>query len=401
MAHLSSLLLCDLRDLARAGLLLCFVGGCSSSAATGASSHDADISPRLDAYISLHLDAAADVSLHLDAKPSSPDGSVDAGPRANGTLGTWSSLAPMPLPRANHCAVAASGYLVVIGGNYEPDGGSGFVDIDTVNVAPIQGDGSLGAWTQAGTTPSPVSGCTATASGDTIYLVDGIYDDTSDQGQVVSAQLSTGGVLGSWTNLGPLPNGQDAFSTAAWIGSDSAKTLYVMDSATSVTATLHVPTFPTFGTWVEDDWLPGFLGRPEYAFTGNYVYAMGGYLSTDAGNPSVTAVNGAPVASGGTVGAPFSTTSLPTDVTFGNGVAVDDWIFVIGGKTGLFTSGVAGTYSASVGANGTLGAWQAQTSLPEGRTDMAVTLAGDFLYLTGGGYMGPGVATVYAARVRF
>jgi hypothetical protein len=174
-----------------------------------------------------------------------------------------------------------------------------------------------------------------------------------------------------------------------------------MDSATSVTATLHVPTFPTFGTWVEDDWLPGFLGRPEYAFTGNYVYAMGGYLSTDAGNPSVTAVNGAPVASGGTVGAPFSTTSLPTDVTFGNGVAVDDWIFVIGGKTGLFTSGVAGTYSASVGANGTLGAWQAQTSLPEGRTDMAVTLAGDFLYLTGGGYMGPGVATVYAARVRF
>jgi hypothetical protein len=32
---------------------------------------------------------------------------------------------------------------------------------------------------------------------------------------------------------------------------------------------------------------------------------------------------------------------------------------------------------------------------------MAVTLAGDFLYVSGGGYQGPGVDTVYAARVRF
>lgn len=74
---------------------------------------------------------------------------------------------------------------------------------------------------------------------------------------------------------------------------------------------------------------------------------------------------------------------------------------MIGGKSSLFGSGVPAALSAHVGADGQLGAWSAATSLPEGRTDMAVTLAGDFLYLTGGGYMGPGVATVFAARVRF
>jgi hypothetical protein len=128
---------------------------------------------------------------------------------------------------------------------------------------------------------------------------------------------------------------------------------------------------------------------------------MGGYLSDDAGNPVVTAVHGAPVASSGEVGASFATTPLPSDVTFGNGVAVDDWLFVVGGKTDLYNSGLPGTLSARVAADGTVGTWKPQASLPEGRTDMALTLAGDFLYLTGGGYMGPGVATVFAARVRF
>jgi hypothetical protein len=71
----------------------------------------------------------------------------------------------------------------------------------------------------------------------------------------------------------------------------------------------------------------------------------------DGGNPVVTAVHGAPIESSGAFGAAFATTVLPSDVTFGNGVAVDDWVFVVGGKTDL--------------------------------------------------YMGPGVATVFAARVRF
>lgn len=243
---------------------------------------------------------------------------------ANGTLGAWQSLATMPLPRANHCAVAAGGFLVVIGGNYEPDGGSSFVDIDAVTVAPLHADGSLGAWSQAGTTPSPVSGCTATASGSTIYLVDGIYDDMSDQGQSFSAELSAAGELGPWKSLGALPDGQDAFSSDAWVASDAHETLYIMDSSLTLTAVLRAPTAPAFGSWSEESWLPGFLGRPEYAFTGSFVYAMGGYLSNDAGNPGVATVQGVPVKADGTLGSTFTTTSLPGPIMFGQGVAVDD-----------------------------------------------------------------------------
>jgi hypothetical protein len=353
---------------------------------------------RPDAHDAAPSMDASDSGSPRDARDGS-DGAKST--QANGSLGAWQSLTPMPLPRANHCAVAAAGYLVVIGGNYEPDGGTSFVDIDSVHVAPLHTDGSIGAWSLAGTTPSPVSGCTAAAKGSTIYLVDGIYDDLTDEGTVFSADLSAAGVLGAWDRLGTLPNGQDAFSSVAWVAEGTDATLYAIDSSLTVTAALSVSTAPTLGTWSEHDWLPGFLGRPEYAFTGAYVYAMGGYLSNDAGNPAVTAVHGAPLGPGGAVGTAFVTQSLPMPITYGTAASVDDWIFIVGGKSSVFGSGEVNTLSSQVGTGGQLGAWTQETPLPEGRTDMALTLAGDFLYVTGGGYMGPGVATVFVARVRF
>ena len=343
-------------------------------------------------------DAPKSDDAHREASPSDAGHDAANGSRANGTLGAWQSLAAMPIPRANHCSVAAAGYLVVIGGNYAADGG--FVSTDEIDVAALHADGSLGAWSRAGATPSPVNGCTAAASGSTIYLADGIYDDMSDQGHMFTAELSASGTLGAWTHAGALPNGQDAFYSNAWVGTDAAATLYVMDPGESFTSALIASTEPKLGAFSEDDWLVGFTGHAEYAFTGAYVYVMGGYLSTDGGNPTIATVSGAAV-QGDKIGTPFTTTSLPAPVTFGQGVAVDDWIFVVGGKAGVFDSGEANTYSSEVGANGQLGPWTAQASLSEGRTDMALTLAGDFLYLTGGGYMGPGVSTVFSARVRF
>jgi hypothetical protein len=334
---------------------------------------------------------------------SKGDAAFDSGPplgRANGTIGAWQSLTSMPLPRANHCSVAANGYLVVIGGNYAPEAGT-FVDIDAIDVARLNADGSLGAWSQAGTTPSPVIECTVAASGDTLYLVDGLYDDMADQGHAFSATLSADGKLSAWKALGPLPSGQDAFGSNAWVASGSSATLYAVDSTLSLTAVLAADTAPAFGTWSVEPWLTGFLGRPEYAFTGSFLYAIGGYLSVDGGNPASTAVFGAPIDADGKVGAMFETQAIGMPIMFGEAVAVDGWIFVVGGKSSLFGSGEANTLSSAIGADGKLGAWKAQTPLPQGRTDMALTLAGDYIYLTGGGYMGPGLATVYAAKVRF
>jgi len=364
----------------RAGALL-LVAACGSSSSA--------VAPR---------DASADTTLAADAP-------VDAGPttHANGTTGPWKTLPPMPVPRANHCSVTASGYLVVLGGNYLPDGSAAFVNTDAVDVAALHDDGTIGAWSQAGKTPSPVNSCTATASGSTIYLLDGIYDDTAKGSQVWSADLSASGTLGPWTSLAPLPKNKDVLYSDAWVATDSASTLYAMDAElTGDVAALHAPLSPRFGSWTENDWLPEFLGHPQYAFSGAYLYALGGYTADDAGkNPVLNAVHGAPIGATGDVGAPFLTTALPAATAFGKAAAVDDWVFVVGGKAAVFGSGVADVVSASIDATGGLGPWGKQAPLPQGRTDMAMTLAGDFLYVSGGGLDGPGLDSVYCARVRF
>jgi hypothetical protein len=128
-------------------------------------------------------------------------------PRANGTLEAWTTLAPLPTPRANHCAVAANGFLVVIGGNHKPKGAAEFVNLADVHVARIAADGTLGAWTRAGSTPSPVSSCTAASDGKDVYLVDGIFVDATLGAKVRRATLADDGTLGAWQELGALPDG--------------------------------------------------------------------------------------------------------------------------------------------------------------------------------------------------
>lgn len=320
---------------------------------------------------------------------------------ANGTLGAWRTLSPMPEPRANHCSVTASGFLVVIGGNYAAGDGGPFVSLDRVDVAKLDADGTLGAWQLAGKTPSAVSDCTAAASGNTVYLVDGIFGDSADEARVWSATLSSSGKLGAWQALGALPAGERVIHSEAWV---SSGTLFAMVSKLpgegDVTATIRASVAHGLGAWSESDWLPGFRGRPEYAFTGKYVYTLGGYESGDAGNVTVADVSGAPVAQNGSVGKPFSTTPLPAPTTFGRVEAVDDYLFLIGGKPDIYAPGVARVASARVAADGQLGAWTTEPSLPEPRTNEAAVVAGNYLYVTGGGSTGPGLDSVFVARVR-
>jgi hypothetical protein len=350
------------------------------------------------------LDGSLDGALPSDSGDAPMPGDASPPGRANGTVSPWQTLPPMPVLRANHCSVVASGYLVVIGGNFAAEGG--FQNSDAIDAAQLNADGTLGPWTQAGTTPSPVNSCTAASAGNTIYLVDGIYDDPTKGGQVWSADLSGAGVLAAWSSLGPLPAGDDVLYAEAWI---DGGVLYAMDAKLpgstpgDVIATLRARVAGGLGAWSEDDWLPGFRGHPEYAFTGAYVYTLGGYTSdADSGALTMIAdVKGAPLGAGGAVGSPFTALSLGKPTGFGRAVAVDDYLFVVGGKGDPFGSGQPDVVSAHVHADGTLDAWGPQTPLPEGRTDQAMSLGGDYLYVTGGGFNGPGLDTVYAARVRF
>ena len=330
------------------------------------------------------------------------EGTQEATPSttANGTVGAWQTLTPMPLARANHCAAFGNGFLFVIGGNRSS--GGGFVATELIHGAKVNADGTLGAWFEAGHAPSAVTECTAVARGNELWVIDGIYATPGEEGKVYHATIDDAGAVSLFDTAGLLPPGKRTISKAAFI---EAGTLWVTsddlsdpDAGTGTTGALRGDLATT--TFVYDGVDPVWRGRPQYAWTGTFMYFLGGYAagSTDP----ILSVDGARVGADGNLGTEFTTTPLGKATMFGQGVAVDDFVFVLGGREAAFGGTArADVISTAIHGDGTLGDWTARTSMPEPRTNFQLTLGGDFLFVTGGGNTGGGLDNVWSARVRF
>jgi hypothetical protein len=331
--------------------------------------------------------------------------------KADGHLTAWQSAPNLLAARANHCSTVVktadgAAWLVVVGGNAKPPGAKDFVTLDDVEVARIAADGSLGAWSHAGTAPSKVNTCTLTAGADGagLLLVAGIYDDAAKSGHVWRADLDGAGALGAWRDVGALPPQTTVLSAPAYVKDGTLVTFHAKlvaegDAVTILRAPLAGE---TVGAWSDDEIVQGFLGRSAYAFDGAHAYVLGGYVSASAGLQPIATTHVAAVAPRGPAATAIETTPLPTAIAGAVAVAVDGWVFVVGGKTEIVAgAGRAEVLSAPIEADGRLGAWAEREVMPQGRTSHAVAAYGNFLYVTGGGFDGPGLDSVYVARVRF
>lgn len=335
--------------------------------------------------------APTDAGSDADASDELPHGS------ANGTVGAWQTLAPMPVKRANFCAAVVGSFVVAIGGNYKS--ASGFTSVSDVHVAKAHVDGTLDPWTTAGKAPSALTECTVAVSGHTIYLLDGLYDDPTKEGHVWGATLSDAGALGAWADAGALPAGTRLIQDYAWTSGGVVLALH--SDLDDTTATLHAPIGATLAPFENAVWLNEFRGAPQWANAAGFAYVLGGYSAADVGNVVLSDCRGAKVNADGTMGASFAVTALPKPTNRGWGVGVDDYVFVLGGRAEVFSGTPrADVLAAKAGADGTLGAWTDAPPLPAGRTNFVAVVAGDTLYALGGAGA-EAVDTVYAARVRY
>jgi hypothetical protein len=320
---------------------------------------------------------------------------------ATGAIATWQTAAPLPTPRANHCSAVIDDWILVIGGNHKE--GTSFVKTAEIHAAQVQADGSLGPWQLAGHTASPVSECNATSEGRKLYVIDGLYDTQTDGGQIWKGELDATGHFGALASIGRLPMGVIAISSKATVHDGTLLLMNTRVPNVEVPAmgdlTVTLRTRLDAIAWSTDDWKIGFRAQAQYAFTYDFAYTLGGYHDPAVGALAETFA--APIGSDGAIGTPINTAPLPQPVAFGEAVAVDDWMFVVGGRAGVF--GVPGTtnvYAASIAPDGSLGAWQT-SALPMARTNHDVAIVGDYLVLTGGAVNGPGDTTVLTARVRY
>jgi len=313
---------------------------------------------------------------------------------ATGEVAAWQNGPALPVARANHCVVAIDDWVLAIGGNHA-DGTGGFVTTDEIDAAQLAPDGTLGPWHVAGKLASPASEPTCTSDGRTLYVIDGIYDNAADGGQVWSAELDATGTLSPLVSLGALPQGTDAIESAASVQDGTLRVVFsALPDSGNQTVILRTPLGGAL-SWSTEPLAIDFRAEAELVLTDQLAYVLGGYH--DPGVGAVTDAFAAPLDQPAA-----KTTSLPMPIAFGKAVAVDDWLFVAGGRAQVFGApGTASVYATPISPDGSLGTWQSATGLPVARTNHAMAVVGDYLIVTGGAANGPGDTSVLLARVRY
>jgi hypothetical protein len=146
-----------------------------------------------------------------------PDGTLD---------GNWQTGTSLPT------VMAPAGVFVTKNKIYTLGGTSGVTQATKlVNVASIAADGTIGAWSSS--TPFTDSirsqSHVAVCDGQYVYLIAG-FDSGSGIGQVTKAPINVDGTLGAWSVGSPIPGNFYCYSSAAVV---TKNTLYLLGGSTN------------------------------------------------------------------------------------------------------------------------------------------------------------------------
>lgn len=137
---------------------------------------------------------------------------------ADGKLGEWQRLRPLPEPRSHHAVVIDRGAVYVIGGLA---GNPARQPTQYKNIlrAVIQRDGSLGEWQQVGEMPHAYATQSAFVYRGGLWVVGGVEDNQRFSELVWRAPLGRDGRPGAWAQVAqPLPFGRGHVHVTPVIG---------------------------------------------------------------------------------------------------------------------------------------------------------------------------------------
>jgi N-acetylneuraminic acid mutarotase len=186
----------------------------------------------------------------------------------DGTLGSWSTGTSLPGPLTTSSAIVTKNRVYLLGGyvNGTP--------ISTVYTAPINADGTLGAWSTGTSLPETVHGSQAIVTMNRVYLLGG-YTGTSYLSTVYTAPINADGTLGVWTTGTPLPG--TAVIPQAIVTKNRVYLLGGHNSSTVYTAPINAD--GTLGAWSTGTSLPGTVVSSQAIVTKNRVYLLGGCIN--------------------------------------------------------------------------------------------------------------------------
>lgn len=301
---------------------------------------------------------------------------------ANGTLSAWQTTTALPVTCGNHSGAAYNGFLYYVCGT----GGNGFTS--TIKRAPINADGTVGTWVNESNTFNE-----ATTFEDMyiyngyLYVVGGSRSGVAYDLVRVS-KIQSNGTLGAFSNTSSLQQPLlyakvEVINGYMYrVGGENGSTV-----RTSTIEYAQINPDGTLGTWQYTDSLPQTVSRSTLTVNGDMLYTISGTVN---GSPSTTSYR-ATVSSGGSGAATSwaTTTNLPTARYNNDMVAYNGFMYTSGGyNSGSYFNTV---HYSPIGANGTLGSWQATTSFSTGREAHKMIALNGYMYIIGGSYSFPRV----------
>lgn len=297
-------------------------------------------------------------------------------------LGAWTAATSLPAVRSTQCVIVTKNRVYLLssftGGGYDA----------TIITAMINPDGSLGAWTAAGSLPGAVAGSRAVAIKNRIYILGGGYNGSAYVNTSYWATINADGTLGAWNTLPAMPNIQcwnqtlvtrdRVYVIGGWNGSAAVSNVYW--------ASINAD--GSLGSWATGPSLPYATNGHAMFVAKNRVHIIGGNNGNTVYSTRVSAV----INADGSLGGWVNELPVPTTISSPTFYATKNRVYMIGGATG-FSAPTATTYSASINADGTINAWNNCTALPLAMNASALFAVKNRLYIAGGDN---GVSTSYS-----
>lgn len=301
---------------------------------------------------------------------------------------TWTAGTAFPIALRCATSFVTNDYAYLVGGI-----NAGGTYLNTVYKAPINSDGSLGAWT--GTTNFPVGNTSANifVANNKVYVIGG-HTGVAYSNSIYAATINSDGSIGAWTLLSvtaPTYQGAAVFVTrnrvyhiGGYNGSVHTSSIYYA----------HLYADGSISSFVSDGSAAGVIYAANVIVTKNYVYFVSGYN----GSAWVTTTYYVPINADGSIGSWSTGNSLPVIMGWAGTYVSQGRAYIFGGTNGT-TPGSA-VYYANINADGTLGSWVAGTSLPISMDSPVFFAAKSKLHVGTGYTAGPAVtANFYSASL--
>jgi hypothetical protein len=366
------------------------VGGCD----TGASPTCGSMTPNVQTFQIYNNDSGTAASYAATGSCSST--------AVNGPCATNG------VDRLGTAATVMNGYMYLAGGCITTANCATLTN--TVSYAPIDANGTVGAWAAGGTLPANRAWGKLLNAGGTLYYVggqSGAANTTAQSTVYYTSGISSGNptfttATKAITNTAGTAQTRTQFGAAAW-----NNRLYVVggySSAGTVQSTVLVSPRMSAGGDITTNWSSGStslsVARAGVVVTAyaNNLYAFGGndgtnYLSDGQYSQISTST--------GDVGAWTYTTNLPTPLSDGDAFAANGYMYILGGRSAATTcnpitavSPISANTSIASGNNPTgIGEWyQTNVNYSSGRYGAAAVYTGGRAYIMGGGCNGSFVA---------